>query len=192
MKKEPHWKREFRDSGLFCGWTVVEVLNGLEEFFTVNQRSNPKRLLLILRPRFRRDDLLLQLRRYWGNGHWSLGYCYYIAELAKIILINACKEKQFVVKSIEEKKAKLNGLQGQDDLKKHFVLHYDGVCFDPERGFAVGQNPSTKKASFRSHPSINAMLLLAYFVEHLANKHPEVSLAKLKPVLLARLKFWLV
>ena len=186
----PKWKQRFLESTLFSGWTVSMVFSGIEDVLVANQSGVQDQSIPILCPRFRRDDLLPQLRRHWKKRHWSSGYCYYIAEVAKIMLFNACPDKQFTLKSNEEKKAKLTGLPHEDDLNKHFFLHYDNVCFDPERGPAEGQNPNARRASFRSHPSINATLLLAYCVEHLEGKYPDIALSKLRPTLMARVSQW--
>lgn len=178
----------FQGSRLFSGWSIKEVFEAIHATFVANQRLGVNnRLLAVLHPDSKNS--LPSLERDWRAGHWSMGYCYYIAEVAKLMLMSAEPSIHFRLCEVNGKKPKRGrGTKSTHKLKKHFALRYDGLFFDPQRGPA---HPGTKYTKIKpsrflpQHPSINAAVLLTYVIEHLekTRKAPRVTLTQFRPVL---------
>ena len=124
-------KEWFGKPGLFKGWNEAEIFKAIRSTF----RKHPKEMQLILRREFREPNALAILQRHWGNGIWSFGYCFYIAEAAKLMFLSARPGVEFQLKDVSSKK-KLD-IPLPPELKKHYALFYDDFCFDPEAGHAV-------------------------------------------------------
>ena len=178
----------FGGTGLFEGWTEAEVFDAIRETFL----SDRAKMTMILRREFKEASLLPTLERHWVAGLWSFGYCFYIAEAAKLMFLSAYPAREFKLRIVKSKK-KL-GAPLPPELKKHFVLFYGDVCFDPELPCAMPQKDYTgaKGARFRLPPSVNALLLLAWTVDRYERTQgpARIPLARLRPALIEVAKGW--
>jgi hypothetical protein len=124
---------------LFTGWTRQAIWNLIKGSF----EQNPREMIDLLPPQ-------LSDKRRKGR-HWSSGYCYIIAEVAKIMLCGAGFAYKSFVSPNPRKKA----------CKTHWVLIKDREVFDPKRvepSFSRYSRFRGKAFQFR-HPSKRAMTL---------------------------------
>jgi hypothetical protein len=179
----------FGGPSLFGGWTEAEVFGAIRDTFL----ADPGKMTMALRPEFKEPKSLAALKRRWAAGSWSFGYCYYIAEAARLIFLSAYPAREFKLRIVKSKK-KLGALL-PPALKKHFVLFYEDRYFDPELGCAVEQRKygsNVKGSRFLPQLSVSALLLLAWTVDHYEQTlgPARISLLRLRPALSEVARRW--
>ena len=180
-------ERIFSRDTVFTGWTVQNIFDAVKRVFS----PDPARQEDILNRTIHKS--LAKLREHWKQGRWSVGFCYYVAEVVRLMMIGALPDQTVQLKQLRKNtKEALPGKHG-----KHFVLFHRGGCFDPEKYAAVPQSQYAcevegSRFAWGKGPSINAMVLLARVVQEAERNSfsPRITLAQLQPMLIAVAKTW--
>lgn len=178
----------FGDSKIFEGWNESEILNAIRETFL----SDPQRMTKLLRPEFKRPESMIALQQQWKNGVWSFGFCFYIAEATKLILLSACPNQKVNLKIVTSTKKLLVSLP--PSLKRHNVLFFKDVCLDPEFNAPRLQReyPNARGSRFRWLPSAPALLILAWVAQQCEQTKncPRIAMKALKLALAEVARRW--
>jgi hypothetical protein len=172
----------FRESSLFKGWTSKQTFSVIKDAF----KADSAKMTLLLDRGFDRHKKMLTKK--WNEGIWSYGYCYYVAEVAYLMFLSSTPTQSVCLFQITGKKAaSKKGATLKKKLNKHFVLCRSGLIFDPERGYNLPSTdyPCTKRSRFQSYyPSVNAVLLLIWIIEHYEKRHRKKKLTRaIRPIL---------
>lgn len=171
--------RIFGDSKLFDGWRETEILDAIRKTFL----SDQQRMTKLLRPEFKRPKSMMALTEQWDSGVWSFGYCFYIAEATKLVLLSACPNREVNLKIVNSKKKLLVSLPAS--LKRHYVLFLGDICMDPEFNAPMPQGKyiGVRGSRFRWLPSVPALLILAWVAQYCEQfqNSPRIYLKSLQP-----------